>query len=244
MRPLRAPVDPQFAPYYEQILKGNVGVIAEYCDAAVVAREHSSSFYELLGRLVTMRFYRVADMILSDVERRGVIGWPSNQDSYRYWYRKLKPLCDSARAFIRKAHQSETTLKREDLWREYVFRPLPTVRFVEFIGKADEEHLQGEMNARQQKEHHRGLEELLQWSGSLRKVQWSDVPQKPSDLNQVEKFGVYRLVPKNVFFDLALTRIDLARRTPYWTPAQVARRYASRIAGISESTASRVSVRK
>jgi hypothetical protein len=222
--PLRAPVDPQFMPYYEQILNGNVAAIARYCDAITRKSDISSSFCELLGRLVTMRFYRVADMILRDVERRRVI-YASDQRDYLCWNEKLKPLCRRARGFIRSTRKSGRTLTRQDLWSDYLNENA------------------GQQEGRCQEEKRRqAIDGLIQWSESARKVRWSDIPQKRSLLEQVNEFAIYGLVPKEVFFDLALSKNS--SRGFSLTPAQVARRYASRIAGISESTASHKDVRK
>jgi hypothetical protein len=60
----------------------------------------------------------------------------------------------------------------------------------------------------------------------------------------VQAFDTFGIPPKEAFLELTRTRIPNGRRRPVFTPAQVARKFACRIAGISESTASHKSVRK
>jgi len=140
LHPLRQPVDKQFAPYYDRVLRGELRAIYDYCDRN--APQFNSSFYELLGFLVTIRFYGVANQILSDIERRGsTMGWPSDRETYEYWYKEIKPLCDAARRFIRGARKADPSASRENLWRAYVLQPLPTVRFGYLAGKADQQLL-------------------------------------------------------------------------------------------------------
>jgi hypothetical protein len=146
LHPLRQPVDEQFAPYYERILKGELRAIDDYCDRN--APRLDVSFYELLGFLVTIRFYGAANQILLGIERRGSkMGWPSNRDTYDYWYKSRKPTCEMARQFIWAAHKSGRGASRKQLWREYVLRPLPTARYLFLAGKADQQLLLHSMQA-------------------------------------------------------------------------------------------------
>jgi len=146
LHPLRQPIDAHFAPYYERILKGELRAIYDYCDRN--APRFDPSFYELLGFLVTIRFYSVANQILSDIERRAsTMGWPSERDTYEYWYKEIKPLCDMARRFIRGARNADPSASREKLWREYILQPLPTARFGSLVGKADQQLLLRSLHA-------------------------------------------------------------------------------------------------
>jgi hypothetical protein len=146
LHPLRPPIDRQFAPYYERVLKGELRAIYDYCDRN--APQLGASFYELLGFLVTIRFYRVANQILLGIERRGsMMGWPSDRDTYDYWYKEIKPVCERARQFIRTVRKSGRNGKREQLWREYVLQPLPTVRYLSLAGKAEQQLLLHSLHA-------------------------------------------------------------------------------------------------
>jgi hypothetical protein len=82
------------------VLKGNARTVLQYCEENHRRNLLDPSFYELLGRLVTLRFYGVANLILSYVEGLGVLGMPNEREGYEFWYGKLKPLCDKARRFI------------------------------------------------------------------------------------------------------------------------------------------------
>src|SRR5271165_124022 len=138
LHPLRQPVDAQFAPYYERILKGELRAIEDYCDRNVSRLD--PSFHELLGFLLTIRFYRVANQLLMRIERRGsMMGWPGDRDTYNYWYKEIKLGCEAARKFIRGAQRSGRSTTRKQLWSKYVLQPLPTARYVFLAGKADQQ---------------------------------------------------------------------------------------------------------
>jgi len=146
LHPLRQPVDPQFAPYYDRFLKGEVKAIHAYCERN--APRLGASFYELLGFLVTIRFYRAANQILLNIEKHGSrMGWPSERDTYEHWYKIIKPVCDTARQFIRGKRSSGQKVNRDHLWREYVLQPLQIVRYGSLVGKADEQLLLYSLNA-------------------------------------------------------------------------------------------------
>ncbi len=146
LHPLRQPIDPQFAPYHDRILKGEAKAIYDYCERNSPRLE--ASFYELLGFLVTIRFYRAANQILLGIERRGgKMGWPSERDTYDYWYKAIKPVCDTARQFIRRTRNSGWRANRELLWREYALEPLSAVRYGSLVGKADEQLLLHSLHA-------------------------------------------------------------------------------------------------
>src|SRR5260370_12981023 len=132
------PVDPQFKPYYERVLGGDLGAIADYCDRNAAQKDLDGSFYELVGRLVGVRCYRAVNQVLLDIERRGATGWPNNRDTYEYWYKVIKPACEAARQFVRAVRKSGKSVNREGLWHEYVRQPLPTVRYAFLVRKADQ----------------------------------------------------------------------------------------------------------
>jgi len=136
---LRQPVDPQFKPYYERVLGGDLGAIADYCDRNAAQKDLDGSFYELVGRLVGVRCYRAVNQVLLDIERRGATGWPNNRDTYEYWYKVIKPACEAARQFVRAVRKSGKSVNREGLWHEYVRQPLPAVRYAFLARKADQQ---------------------------------------------------------------------------------------------------------
>lgn len=212
--PLSLPVDLQFAPFYEELLKGNAEAILRYCDDNWELGNLGRSFYEFLGRLVVVRAYRIAEAILANVERRPVSEMPSERRTYEFWYKRIKPWCDRARKFIRGTHKSNAQRNRENIWTDYCFQPA------------------WEIKTQQDKEHHeirtRAIRDLIKAHGSA----------QSTFITTVNEFGSFGLVPKQIFFDLALTTISSGSRAVRFTPAHVARKYACRITGISESTAS------
>jgi hypothetical protein len=213
--PLRSPVDPHFEPYYRQALQGNARAILDYCDEHWERGELSSSFFELLGRLFIISFYKVVATLLSNIARRRVSGSPSKRNVYEYWYRRiLKPRCDRARDFVRDAYKSDAEKRREDLWSDYCFQPAWT--------------LETEKDSQHHEMRRRAIEELIDAHGSA----------QSSFITIVNEFGSFGLVPKEIFFDLALTQLASGRRAFRSTPSQVARKYACRIMNMSESTAS------
>jgi hypothetical protein len=205
--PLRPPVDPQFAPYYHETLEGNAQAILQYCDKYWEQGDLADSFYEILGRLFTLKFYRVAGTILSNIERRRVAGWPSKQRTYNWWYRKLKNNCDSARDFLRTALKSDPYRTRGQLWDDYL-----------------------------QSRPHSIQEDLLRHSATERPPQ--PLSESGRLITLVNEFGVFKLVPEEVFLDLALTHHDAGHRKFRHTPSEIARKYACGITGLSESTVS------
>jgi hypothetical protein len=213
--PLRSPVDSQFEPYYQQLLQGNARAILRYCDEHWERDDLSSSFFELLGRLFMISFYRIAATSLANIARRRTSGSPSKRKVYEHWYRGvLKPRCDRAREFLREAHRSGAQKRREELWRDYCFQPAWPLET-----EVDKQHHEKRTHA---------IEELIDSHGST----------QSSLITTVHEFGSFGLVPKEIFFDLALSRAISGRRTFSLKPAQVARKYACRIMNISESTAS------
>jgi hypothetical protein len=250
--PLRSPVDPQFAPYYDQVLKGDSRAILQYCDEHWHQGDIVSSFWELLGRLVTLRSSLIANVILTNIERRPVMRWPTEKETFDYWYKKLKGACQRARRFIRAARKPWATTVREEIWREYVLQPLQNVRFAHLRGQPNEESLQVEENARQQVSHRQMMEDLLARRESqtiesvrsrLRGMGLEDPALENQTissfhLGEVNFFSPRGLVTREIFFDLARTKGSLGKHGFAFSPARVARRYACLIVGISESTSS------
>lgn len=219
--PLRQPVDVGFEPYYQRAAGGDLAAILEYCEANRTSARLDASFYELLGRLATLRFYRAADQLLCDIERRE--SYPTAVDAARYRYEQLKPLCDQARHFAINERNDRSRIDLEELWRKYAFQPLQKVRFAKFAGDPDEERLQNEENARQQQIRRRAIEELLAWS---------QTEPRPRVTSQIDRFAGFHLLPKEIFLEVAKRQWD---HKPQWKPSQVARRWAACFAGISES---------
>jgi len=119
-RPLRCPVDAQFVPYYDRILKGDLSAVSDYVERNAARRDLDPSFYELLGRLVTIRFYAAADQVLSDVERRGNIGYPTDEQVSAYWYGLLLPLANQAKKWIREYLKNLSgKWNRAEAWYRY-----------------------------------------------------------------------------------------------------------------------------
>src|SRR5260370_37523555 len=94
---LRQPVDPQFKPYYERVLGGDLGAIADYCDRNAAQKDLNGSFYELVGSHVGVRWYRDVNQVLLDIERRGATGWPHKRDTYEYSCKVIQPACEDPR---------------------------------------------------------------------------------------------------------------------------------------------------
>ncbi len=257
-RPLRRPVDVQFQPYYERILNSDLSAIGDYVDRNAARRHLDPSFYELLGRLATIRFYAAADRVLADIEWRGNIGSVTNTQAYAYWYRVLLPLCQRARQFIREAHASSPNATRAQLWRDYVFQPFPSIRYALLAELTAKKMLQGQADGRDQRLRNEAVEDLLAWAEdhtvqSARSYlsglgchgkELEALTESKFHLENTNKFSPFHLVSHAVFSDLALTRTERERRHFLLTPATVARRYAAKIVRVSESWASRRNVCK
>lgn len=220
--PLRHPVDPQFAPYYDEVRHGDAGAIIRYCDKYWEQGNLASSFFEMVGRLFSLKFYSVADLILRDLERRPVAGWPSKRQAFGYWYRKLKPLCDRGRDFIRAALRLGPDSTRERLWVAYIAQPAWEIR----SEQDSEHHIKRQQAIRS---------ELLEGPESVANRATKQSSESGRTITLVNGFGSFNLLPKEVFFDLALTKFDGGRKFCL-TPSAVARKYACQIAGLSEST--------
>lgn len=212
--PLRMPVDPQFAPYYEQVLLGHAEAILRYCDQHWEQGNLGSSFFEMVGRLYLLKFYRAADVILGNIAGRRNPGWPSAQSTYGHWYQKLKALCVPTRKWIK----IESTLivnphkKREILWGMYIARPGWNLTSKRDCAdhKTRQESIKDCLDEIQEAQHNSE-------SGQL--------------ISEVNKLAPFHLVPRKVFDDLALTNAQRFIHTPSW----VARKYACLIVGVSES---------
>ena len=255
-RNMRQPIDPQFKPYYERFLQGDLQAIAEYCDRNV--RQLGDSFYELIGRLFFLQFYRGVKPAISDIARRVSTGWITKRATYEHWYERLLPLCQKARKFIKESYATCPDTRRERLWHDYVFQPLPIVRYGHLGGQKDEERLQREANERDQLRRRAAIEELLAWadghteaSGRSRlsglgcaNKELHALAQGNFHLESVNRFSPYGFVPHEIFFELALTRKERAKRPFVYKPADAACRYACKIVRVSESWARHKNERK
>jgi hypothetical protein len=247
--PLRPPIDDRFKAYYEQFLQRDARAILRYYDETPREEDLAGSFYEFLGRLNTIRFYRAADLLLSRVESGYAKRWPDNMESIDHWLKRLVPLCERARHFIRDSRNAGFD-SRESLWQAYIFRPLATVRFAYLHGRDNEELLQGAENSQQQNAHREAMQELLAganvenldlvraWLGGagLKGPELEKQALRSLTRAEVNKFAGFGLIPREMFFDLARTKGNLQNRRFAFTPKQVARVFARRIVGISESS--------
>jgi len=128
--PLREPIDQEFQPFLERISNGDIKTLLDY-QLYGAKPEFHGSFFELVGRLTFMQSIPGVSRIVSQLSRRGdesVNFLPPDYVVYQYWYKKLKPLCDHARKFIRQTYQNEDDRElsrthcrtREKLWTEYI----------------------------------------------------------------------------------------------------------------------------
>jgi hypothetical protein len=128
---------------------------------------------------------------------------------------------------------------------------------VELVGQPNEDALQKTWNAQQQEEHRIAKQELLVWAKSHTKDSVCSRLSAPGSqgknleslaegnfhLANVQKFSPYGFVTREIFDDLALTRVEAGKRHFTRTPATIARRFACKIMRVSESWASRKNVR-
>ena len=124
--PLREPVGPLFDPYYQRILKGDLAAVLDYCESNCGTFFLDASFYELIGRLLFLQHhFAAAKQIVAEIARRLVhlTGPPDNVDEeYGHWYCWLRILSKLARQFIRERYKADESVKREQLWHEYIER--------------------------------------------------------------------------------------------------------------------------
>lgn len=244
--PLRDPVDAQFRPYYNRIRDGDPASIAEY--AHKMWPRLDPSFYELIGHLFFLSHYAGVKRLLREVSGSSGI---DNRKSYEYWYRKLLPLCQSARRFIEQAHASKPEANRNELWYDYISQPLPRLNYKHFAGLPDEERFQREANELDRERRRLAIEELQTTTERLnedavrsyfkglgcRGKELEAMTQSKFHLQSVDIFSPFGMLPHQIFFDLALTRKEGSKRRFVWKPADVACRYACKIVRVSESWA-------
>jgi hypothetical protein len=231
--PLREPVDPRFEPYYRRILNRDLFAVWDYYSTGML----EGSFYELIGRLVPLQCFAVAKRIISDVQlcrdefdtARGGTATPPDWVVYKHCYRLLLPLCQVARQFIRDKYKVDTSAKREQLWNEYCDHFFPTTSSLRSGLKTP-----GELKA---------------W-GETMYPKWRQTPHRCDDAlwAVVERFLGHNLVPKPIFFELALSdrRADVkAERDKRYRHRRfvrassfIARKYACAMVGISPSSVS------
>ncbi len=222
--PLRQPVDPQFDPYYQRILKGDLASIFDYCDSNRNRIDLDGSFYEFLGRLVpSLESLSAAKQVISEIARRGdyLIG-PTDKFLYRYWYSHLKPLCEDARQFIREKYKAVAAVKRQQT-EEYIRKhrsahskaqnattPSPDTTelkaWAEWAALVKPEQLWNEYvdkfflsNKQDEKARSQDIEEFKAWAEHAH-FQRRD-PDSSYDL--MEKCSRHHLIPKRFFFDLS-----------------------------------------
>ena len=211
-------------------MTGDLAAVSDYCESNKGSFGLDSSFYELIGRLVPLQDVAAAKQIVSEIARRVVhlIGPPDDIDEeYEHWYRWLRILSESARQFIRERYKAEESVKREQLWHEYVNRYYAT----DFFGPSK----QNETTRSQD------IKELKTWGEQF-------CADRDWILDLVERFWSHGLVPKAMFYELAESnrRADgralrdkrYRNRRFRWTPSSIARKYACAIAGVSPSTVS------
>jgi hypothetical protein len=210
-----------FQPYYQRFLDGDIRAIEEYYNEN---SRPNASFYELIGRLFFLRHHRVVKDLLAGIEHATKItAVEFKRPAYVYWYDLLLPLCQSARKFIREGRRSFLNANRNKLWRDY-FSKLPNDNQAELCGWL-ERYTEASVRSDLGSQGYRGK--------TLQSMTRSEFHGE-----KVDRFSRSGLVSPEIFFDLAKTHPNPL------TPAVVARRYASWIADISESSASRKTVRK
>jgi hypothetical protein len=229
--PLRQPVGDLFAPYYQRILAGDLSAVSDYCESNRGSFCLDASFYELIGRLVFLQDVAAAKQIVAEITRRLVhlTGPPDDTDEkYGHWYRWLRILSESARQFIRERYKADESVKREQLWHEYIDRHYVTNFF-------------GPSNHKKETNRSQAIKELETWGEQF-------CADRDWLVDLVERFWSHGLVPKAIFDELAESnrRADARaerdkryrNRRFRWTPSSVARKYACAIAGISTGTVS------
>lgn len=233
--PLRQPVDHLFAPYYQRILTGDLAAVSDYRESNSGSFILDSSFYELIGRLVQLQDVAAAKQIVSENAKRlvDITGLPDDiYGEYEHWYGWLRIFCESARQFIRERYKADESVKREQLWHEYIDRYYATNFF-------------GPFNQQNETTLSHDIKELKTWGEQFR-------ADRDSIVDLVERFWCHGLVPKPMFYELAESnrRADgraerdkrYRSRRFRWTPSSIARKYACAIVGISPSTVSHKNV--
>lgn len=216
---LREPVDSSFKPYYERFLQGDLRAIVEYSDNKWP--QLGASFYELIGRLLFLSHYDAVKKVLAEVSHAGL---PDKRETYKHWYKKLLPLCQAARKFISETLTSHPGARTQQLWCDY------RSRHGQQVVQEAESHTRESVRSH-----------LASLGCSGKDLQ--SLTEGNFTLEGVQELGTFGLVPQDIFFDL-LHREGLGTQRFSWTPAFLARRYACKIARVSESWASRKDVRK
>jgi hypothetical protein len=229
--PLRQPVDPLFDPYYQRIVNGDLAALSDYCESNSGRFSLDASFYELIGRLLSLPDVAAAKQIVAEMGRRliHITGPPDDVDEeYGHWYRWLRILSKSARKFIRERYKADESVKREQLWHEYIDRHYVT-------------NVYGLSNSQKETPRPQAIKELITWGEQFRADRdWF------SDL--VKRFWSHGLVPRAIFNELAASnrradaRAERDKRCRHrrfvWTPSFIARKYACAMVGISPSSVS------
>ncbi len=147
--------------------------------------------------------------------------------SIEHWTNELVPLCESASRFIVGRYKSDPALTPLELWDEYLLECYPTSPYAH-LGQEERE------NARLE-----DIKKLVTWAETVRTPQ-GQVASPPCLQEQVSRFGVSQLVPKQVFLTLAASDLRPVEgiRTLIHSPLSVAQQYASAICGETYQQAS------
>ena len=106
-------------------MNGDLAALSDYCESNSGRFSLDASFYELIGRLLSLPDVAAAKQIVAEMGRRliHITGPPDDVDEdHGHWYRWLRILSKSARKFIRERYKADESVKREQLWHEYIDR--------------------------------------------------------------------------------------------------------------------------
>src|SRR5271165_3601696 len=132
-----------------------------------------------------------------------------------HWTNKLFPLCERASSFITARYKSNVTVTPEQLWDDYLLECFPRMPYTAPSQENDEARLND-------------IKKLVGWAETIRTPN-GQVPAAPGLLEQVNEFGVSRLIPKQIFSLLAASDLRPVEgiRIPVYRPLTVARHFAS-----------------
>jgi hypothetical protein len=267
--PLREPVDHEFRPYYERFRAGQLIALLEY-SSSYRGEEIGASYYELIGRLVTLQSFPEARVLVSEIGRHGY-----RLIDYRRFYRILLPLCQQARRFIRSRYH-EAALKRREQLEQHINRGgsahgtnvnnrAPDVKEVaawaedisinreelwcEYVTQHYCQYTDGGPEDEDEKARSESIRELLELAEKLSPLSdWFSVYALATS------FNIHCLVSKPMFFELDASKrgpIERAERDARYrtrreavTPSSVARKYACVIVRVSLSKVSHRNRRK
>jgi len=139
--------------------------------------------------------------------------------SKEYWTNKLLPLCETASKFIIARYKSDPALTPEQLWDDYLLQCFPKTPYAPLSKENEEARL-------------KDIKELVGWAETIRTPD-GQVPAAPGLLEQVNRFGVSRLIPKQIFLTLADSDLRPVEgiRILVHQPSVVAHQFAACICG-------------